>query len=232
MPTFTYTADFPVSETTTLLTRTVARGNAEERLAYGLYVLVDTWAVRFSARTGTDRDGILAFFEARNGTEPFTWLTPFGDTAQFICPTWDTSLDSCFLNTVSASFVLVNTAAGPNLVAPAAPSTAFSYLPDFGLSQKYDSNAKPISFGDGYSQRLTFGTHPEKIEWQLGFSQRTNAERDLIRTYLRGAKGQTAFSWTPPYGSAAKFVCSEWKTDYLSYNNNTVNATFRRVFEP
>lgn len=232
MTTFTYTADFPVSETTTLLTRTVARGTTEQRLAYGLRVLVDTWAVRFSARTAADRNAISGFFEAQGGTTPFTWVTPFGDTAQFICQSWDTSLDSCFLNTISASFVLVNTAAGPNLVAPPTPSTAFTYLPDFGTSQKYDTKPKLINFGDGYTQRLSFGTHAEQVEWQLPFSQRTNAERDLIRAYLRGAKGETAFSWTPPYGSAGKFVCSEWKTDYASYNNNTINATFRKVFEP
>lgn len=232
MTTFTYTADFPVSETTTLLTRTVARGTTEERLAYGLHVLVDTWAVRFSARTAADRDAIIAFFEAQGGTTPFTWVTPFGDTAQFICQSWDTSLDSCLLNTISASFILVNTAAGPNLVAPPTPSTAFTYLPDFGLSQKYDTKSRVISFGDGYSQFLTKGLNQQKSEWQLTFSQRTNTERDLIRAYLRGAKGETAFSWTPPYGSAGKFVCSEWKTDYTSYNNNTLNATFRQVFEP
>lgn len=232
MTTFTYVADFPVTETTTLTTRSVTYGTAEERLAYGLHVLVDTWAVKFAARTAADRDGILAFLEARGGTEPFTWLTPFGDTAQFLCPTWDSSIDSCLLSTVGASFILVNTATGPNLTAPAPPSTAFTYLPDFGTSQKYDTRVKRIPFGDGYSQQITYGIHPEQVDWQLTFSQRTNSERDAIRTYLRGAKGELAFSWTPPYGTAGKYVCTEWKTDYVNFNNNTINATFKQVFEP
>lgn len=232
MATLTYTADFPVTETTSIRLRTTRLGNTEERLAYGVFVLVDTWSVKFSARTAADRDGLLAFFEARAGAEPFIWTTPFGETAQFLCPTWDSSIDSCYLNTVSASLLLVNTPAGPNLTAPAPPTTAFAYLPDFAASQKYDTKARSITFGDGYAQTLTMGFNPQDVGWQLTFSQRTNAERDLIRSYLRGARGEDAFSWTPPYGTSGKFVCSEWKTDYISYNNNTINATFREVYEP
>jgi phage-related protein len=232
MATFAYTPDFPVSETTTLRLRTVAYGNYEKRLADGLYTIVDTWALSFSARDSTDRNAILSFLEASAGATPFTWTTPLGETAQFLCSEWESTLDSCYLNTISANFVLAYTPEGPNLAAPAAPTTAFTYVPDFGASQKYNTKVKSLAFGDGYKQTLTYGLHPEQIEWPLTFSSRTNTERDAIRTYLRGARGQTSFAWTTPYGTTDKFVCTEWKTDYLSYNNNTINATLRRVFEP
>lgn len=232
MTTFTYVPDFPATENTTLRLRTVRYGTTEERLAYGLNTIVDTWAVRFSGRSATDRNGILSFLSAAAGATPFTWTTPFGETAQFLCFDWESTLDSCGLNSVSANFVLTYTPEGPNLTAPAAPSSAFTYAAEFGASQKYTSNTKQINFGDGYKQVLSYGTHPEQIEWPLTFANRTNAERDAIRTYLRGAKGETGFTWTTPYGTTDKFVCNEWKTDYISYNNNTINATFRRVFEP
>jgi phage-related protein len=231
MTTFTYTPDFPATETTTLRLRTSNYGSYEERLAYGLFTIIDTWSISFGSRNSTDHANILSFLEAAGGTTPFTWTTPFGDTAQFLCADWQSTLDSCNLSTVSASFVLANTSAGPNITTPSAPTGAFTYIPDFGASQQYDTKAKQIELGDGYKQAVTFGLYPQQIEWPLTFANRTNTERDAIRTYLRGARGQTAFTWTTPYGTTAKFVCAEWRTAYASYNNNTINATFRRVFE-
>lgn len=232
MPTFTYVPDYPVTEATTLRLRTATYGSYEERLAYGLFTIVDTWSLKFGSRNATDHANILSFLESAAGSTPFTWTTPFGETAQFLCSDWQSTLDSCALSTVSASFVLANTAAGPNIVAPAAPTGAFTYVPDFGASQKYDTKVRSTEFGDGYKQTATFGLYPQDIEWPLTFANRTNAERDAIRTYLRGARGQTAFTWTTPYGVTGKFVCTEWRTDYAGYNNNTINATLRRVFEP
>lgn len=231
MPTFTYTPDFPATEATTLRLLTSDLGTYEERLAYGVFTLIDTWSLSFNSRNATDHAAILSFLETSGGAIPFTWTTPFGETAQFLCPEWQSTLDSCNLSSISASFVLANTAAGPNVATPAPPSGSFSYTPDFGASQKYNTNVKQLVLGDGYKQAVTFGLYPQQIEWPLTFANRTNAERDAIRTYLRGARGQTAFTWTTPYGTTGKFVCTEWKTDYAGFNNNTINATLRRVFE-
>jgi phage-related protein len=229
--TFTYTPDFPATETTTLSLHTSAYGNYEQRLAPDIYTLIDTWSIKFSGRTATDRDAILSFLSSSAGLTPFTWTTPFGETGQFLCAEWDTTLDSCALSTVSATFASTYTPDGPNIAGPPAPTGAFTHIPNFGASQKYATGAKSFAFGDGYKQPSAFGLHPEQIEWPLTFSERTNVERTAIREFLRGARGQTAFAWTPPYGTTAKYVCTTWKTDYMGYNNNTTNATLRRVFE-
>lgn len=86
--------------------------------------------------------------------------------------------------------------------------------------------------GDGYEQRVRFGLNTDPKEWQLTFLNRTDAERDNIVGFLEARSGVESFDWTPPRGSAGKYVCEEWQATLLNCNNNTVNATFRQVFEP
>jgi phage-related protein len=165
--------------------------------------------------------------------EPFEWTTPFNETGSFVCTAWETSLDSCFLNTLTAKFELQYVPGGPNLVLPAAPTTAFSFAPDFVATKSYESQSRATSFGDGYKQRILFGLRPQKEEWRLSFDYRTNTERDQIRNYLRGAKAVTAFAWTDPISEQPiRVVCDQWNTQYNNFNNSAIQATFRRVFEP
>lgn len=233
MATFTYVPDFPVQESTTPRASRLVYPSYEQRTTFGINPLQDSWNLTFSGRTAADRDGIYAFLQTRAGTEPFQWETPFGETGTFICSSWDTTLDSCNYSTITATFELQYVPSGPNLTLPAAPSTAFSYVPEFSAQQSFDTKARTAAFGDGYRQRVVFGLQPQEESWRLSFQSRTNAQRGQIRDYLRGAKGVTAFTWTDPRsGQAAKFVCSEWSTEYVNFNNNNIEATFRRVFEP
>ena len=61
---------------------------------------------------------------------------------------------------------------------------------------------------------------------------RTDTERDNILAFLEARGGYESFDWTPPRGSAGNYVCEEWQTSLLNYNNNTITATFKQVFEP
>jgi phage-related protein len=233
MPTFTYVPDFPAQESTTPRVSRLAYPNYEQRTTFGLNPLQDSWSLTFSGRTAADRDGIYSFLQARAGTEPFQWETPFGETGSFICSSWSTTLDSCDYSTIAATFEVQYVPAGPNLTLPAAPAVAFSYKPEFSAQQSFDSRARVTAFGDGYRQRVVFGLQPQEEAWRLSFQNRTNAERGQIRDYLRGAKGVTAFAWTDPRsGQAARFVCDEWSIEYVNFNNSNIDATFRRVFEP
>ena len=233
MATFTYVPDFPASESSAPRVNRNAVPSYEQRTTFGIFEQFDTWDLTFSARTATERDDIYAFLEGEGGTTPFTWETPFGETASFVCSKWDTTLDSCNLNTVRASFESQYLPGGPNFTTPAAPTTAFSYVPEFAAQHSYDSNAQVTNFGDGYRQRITFGLQPQQEEWRLTFSNRSNAERDLIRAYLRGAKGVDSFLWTDPRSTqTVKFVCAQWNVEYSGFNNNEIQATFRRVYEP
>jgi len=233
MATFTYVPDFPVQESTKPRVSQVVYPSYEHRTTFGLNPLQDTWELTFSGRTSADRDGIYSFLQARAGTEPFQWETPFGETASFVCPSWDTTLDSCNYSTISATFELQYLPEGPNLTLPAEPTVAFSWIPEFSAKHSFDSRAQVTTFGDGYRQRIAFGLQPQEETWTLAFDNRTNAERNQIRDYLRGAKGVTGFAWTDPRsGQTAKFVCSEWSIQYMNFNNNSVGAAFKRVFEP
>lgn len=233
MPTFTYTPSFPLSESSQPRAARTAFPSYEQRTTFGINPLQDTWDLSFSARTAADRNNIYAFLEARGGVEPFEWTTPFNETGSFVCTSWETSLDSCFLNTLTAKFELQYVPGGPNLTLPAAPSTAFSYIPDYTAAKSYETQSRATQFGDGYRQRITFGLQPQKEEWRLAFNNRTNTERDLIRNYFRGAKAVTAFAWTDPISAESiKVVCAEWSTQYSNFNNSAIQATFRRVYEP
>ena len=233
MAVFTYTPDFPISESSNPRAARTAFPSYEQRATFGINPLQDTWDLSFSARSASNRNDIYAFLEARRGAEPFEWTTPFNETGSFVCTSWETSLDSCFLNTITAKFELQYVPGGPNLTLPAAPSTAFSYIPDYAATKSYETQSRATEFGEGYRQRIVFGLQPQKEEWSLAFNNRTNSERDLIRNYLRGAKAVTAFAWTDPISAQPiKVVCDEWSTQYSNFNNSAIQATFRRVFEP
>lgn len=233
MATFTYAPDFPAQESTTPRVSRTFYPNYEQRVTFGINPLQDTWDLTFSGRTSADRDGIYAFLKARAGIEPFTWETPFGETASFICSSWKTTLDSCNYSTIAATFELQYLPGGPNLTLPVEPTAPFSYIPEFSAQHSFDSRARVSQFGDGYRQRIVFGLQPQEEKWQLSFQNRTNAERDQIRNYLRGAKGVAAFTWTDPRSEeTGRFVCDEWSIEYANFNNSSIDATFRRVFEP
>lgn len=89
-----------------------------------------------------------------------------------------------------------------------------------------------MQFGDGYEQRISYGLNYDPKSWRLTFSNRTNTERESILTFLEARAGSESFTWTPPRGTTAKYVCSEWNMEMTNYNNNTITATFVEVFEP
>ena len=66
----------------------------------------------------------------------------------------------------------------------------------------------------------------------LQFSNRTDTERDQIAAFLEARAGVESFDWTPPRGSAGKYVCEDWQITLSNCNNNQIRATFREVFEP
>lgn len=107
----------------------------------------------------------------------------------------------------------------------------FSYTPSYEATELSKPRIRRTSFGDGYEHRLAFGLNVDPKEWQLQFSNRTDTERENIVTFLQTNKG-LSFDWTPPRGSAGKFVCEEWQVTLSNCNNNQIRATFRQVFEP
>lgn len=108
----------------------------------------------------------------------------------------------------------------------------FTYTPSFDATESSKPRARKFQAGDGYEQRIRFGLHTDPKEWSLTFANRTDTERDNILTFLEARGGVESFDWTPPRGTAGKYVCEEWQTTLSSCNNNQIQAIFREVFEP
>lgn len=108
----------------------------------------------------------------------------------------------------------------------------FTYTPSFEATESSQPRVRKFQAGDGYEQRIRFGLNTNSKEWNLVFSNRTDTERDLIAAFLDARGGVESFDWTPPRGTAGKYVCEDWQITLSNCNNNQIRATFRQVFEP
>jgi phage-related protein len=110
--------------------------------------------------------------------------------------------------------------------------STFTFTPSFEATEASKPRTRKFQAGDGYEQRIRFGLHTDPKEWTLQFSNRTDTERDQIAAFLEARAGVESFDWTPPRGSAGKYVCEDWQITLSNCNNNQIRATFREVFEP
>ena len=108
----------------------------------------------------------------------------------------------------------------------------FTYTPSFPAYESSSPTKRVIRLGDGYENRIQFGLQRDPKEWSLTFANRDNTERDNILTFLEARKGTESFDWTPPRGSAGKYVCENWSMNKAVAARSTITATFRQVFEP
>tara|TARA_Y100001968_G_scaffold294425_1_gene301016 strand:+ start:377 stop:712 length:336 start_codon:yes stop_codon:yes gene_type:complete len=108
----------------------------------------------------------------------------------------------------------------------------FSYTPSFTATENSKPEAQIIKLGDSYEHRISFGLQRDPKSWRLSFANRDNTERDNIISFLEARKGTESFDWTPPRGSAGKYVCSDWNLNITAANFTTITTTFREVFEP
>lgn len=108
----------------------------------------------------------------------------------------------------------------------------FTYTPSFSASEASKPRVRRFQSADGYEQRVTFGLHTDAKEWSLTFANRDDTERDGIAAFLEARGATDSFDWTPPRGTAGKYVCDSWQITLENCNNNTIQATFREVFEP
>lgn len=109
--------------------------------------------------------------------------------------------------------------------------STFTFTPSFEATEASKPRTRKFQAGDGYEQRIRFGLHTDPKEWTLQFSNRTDTERDQIAAFLEARAGVESFDWTPPRGSAGKYVCEDWQITLSNCNNNQIRATFREVFE-
>ena len=105
MATFTYTPSFPaIEQSQPVVQTTVFNESYQHRIQFGLNRDPKNWVLTFSNRTDTERDNILAFLEARKGTESFDWTPPRGVASKFICSNWNVQMPNFNKNTIRATF--------------------------------------------------------------------------------------------------------------------------------
>ncbi len=107
----------------------------------------------------------------------------------------------------------------------------FTWTPSVGANLSMRPTVRRVAFGDGYEQRLAFGINTQPQVWSLEFRGRTGTEASAIDAFLRARGAVQAFDWTPPGGTAGKFVCEEWSRSVDEPNVETVRVTFKQVFD-
>jgi phage-related protein len=65
----------------------------------------------------------------------------------------------------------------------------------------------------------------------LEFNGKTEAEADAIDSFFTTEKGVTYFNWTPPQGSAGKWICRSWNLSLVDIDCYNISATFEEVFD-
>ena len=108
----------------------------------------------------------------------------------------------------------------------------FTYTASFPATETTRPLTKIVRLGEGFEHRIQLGLQRDPKSWSLTFANRDDTERDNIITFLEDKKGTESFDWTPPRGSAGKFICRSWSTKMPRYGRTTINAEFQEVFEP
>lgn len=106
MATFTFVPDFGLNAAFKPRVRTAQFGDGyQQRVPDGINTRQDVWNLNFSVRTDTETASILAFLEARAGSEAFDWTPPNESFAiRVVCREWNRTLDRPNQNTVTAKF--------------------------------------------------------------------------------------------------------------------------------
>lgn len=105
----------------------------------------------------------------------------------------------------------------------------FTWRPDYGATNEVKPKVFRVDFGDGYEQRIANGINTKPRMWSLVFTK-TKANIDDIEAFLEDRGAVESFDWTPPRGSAGKWICDSWKRGIPNAGYDTLTASFREVF--
>lgn len=117
-----------------------------------------------------------------------------------------------------------------------------SLVPNFWWKPSYNARIdvkpkiKTNQFGNGYQQRVNDGINNNLIEFSLNFENRNEKETVSILHFLKERNGQESFIYNVQtiYSKSTnslntRYICSEWASNYISYNNYSIEAKFAEV---
>jgi len=107
----------------------------------------------------------------------------------------------------------------------------FTYTPSYEPTEVSKPRVRKNESADGFAQRAVSGLNADPKQWQLVFSNRTDAEREGIANFLDAHYGSDSFEWTSPRGIIGTYICDDWQVTLSSCNNNQITANFTEVYD-
>jgi phage-related protein len=108
----------------------------------------------------------------------------------------------------------------------------FTWKPSIGYSEQSKPKVSTLTFGDGYSQRVSYSTNTLTSTWNLSFINQTLVQASQIIAFLESKGGSEYFLFTPEGASSSvKVICTEWSEEYVAHFSRTITATFKRVYD-
>ena len=114
----------------------------------------------------------------------------------------------------------------------------FIWSSSYNISVENSPRINSVVFGNGYEQRIKDGIFNNLIKLSLRYEHRDIKEAQSIKQFIRARSGAESFVFKnlpEPYndlsagGYKKLFVCKTFNSNFVFYNNYTIDATFEEV---
>ena len=175
-----------------------------------IYDTIQTWSSgptfnKYAIVKGSDGRSYYSIINSNNGNNP---TTPANLQSR-----WD-------------GYILLNGNLVPN----------FWWKPSYNARITNKPTIKKIKFGNGYEQRIIDGVNEKLKEISLVFENRSEKETVSILHFLDQRNAQESFIYNIPTiylkstaSLSSRFVCPEWSSSYISYNNYSIEVKLEEV---
>jgi len=109
---------------------------------------------------------------------------------------------------------------------PANPS------PDVNIKRTQKPNLKIAQFGDGYSQRTSFGLNQVVVSILLSYTNITQAQKETIEDFINDHNRGQAFLWQmPDEDEPRQWYFVSWDITYVKHGIYTVACNLAENFD-
>ena len=107
----------------------------------------------------------------------------------------------------------------------------FNHVPSYSSSVKTDLLIKEAKFGDGYSQRSSYGINSVVRTWNLRYENISQTVANQIKTFIKSKKGVLPFTWEDPEGEVVNVICKSITESYKGPTSRDLSLNFTEVFD-
>lgn len=109
---------------------------------------------------------------------------------------------------------------------PANPS------PDVGVKRSHKPNLQVAQFGDGYSQRASFGLNQVALEVTLTYTNIITSEKAILEEFVNDhSRGEPFFYTMPDETDERTFYFSGWDFVYVKHGVFQVTLNMKECFD-